>query len=796
MRWRPLTSLEKSLMGGLVLLLLGQLLLAWLHVRPPGLNRLLHGLGLGAMGAILWVLGWHRRRVVRDERLAGTAWWRAPFSAVASLPPPTPAGRLKWTVLPLLMLAWLPLLYVASSLWPVLAGLMAVACWQQSQSPPVSRLRAGAEQLGWLVADLALLILFPRTGEPGTLTMLGLAAMGSLAWMMLVARSGWRLMWACLFVVLMALLVAADVLHWPWLLPVGVGAGVLLVVAMPWFTRDERRLVAPWPKGHPGVFRLGRRLAWVAFFTVLGWWAMGWLAHPEYSFELGPEDVNHSGPPAHGGDTIVFAVRIGKDDAANDPTLMVPAQWYWRGNVLYTLAGSQWSRPENTGGYNAAFPYPAHTHWKDPNLQFYMVTWAGPLGARVWLDRPVGSDAINGGDVVLPPPSTAPPPPPTAPPPPPPPELFTRDGLLREDLAHVRSWRPWFYPGIAALNEPFQDQGNQPDDMPWALNLTSHGVAQMDQVKAGPLENPRTLQAAQRVYDALPPQDRFRAAAFVDAWLVYLNAHSVYDLERTAAGVTHDVSDAFLFGASPGHGTCVDFATSTVLALRQVGIPARYVTGYVGATWNPYLHTWVVTNGDGHAWVEYFDRDTQRWVRTDPTAAIHRVVRATAAPSRWSLWSQSLTNSHLNSLRATTLGPQKANLLSWLADVPMPVIPLALSVRVAIVISLSLFLMATALVMARRWRRQPHETPAMRRLRHAVAQAQRRLGRHWPAGMRQRHEGLVAWAERVQRMQPEWGDWRHLAQDTQAVYYGHGVPTASLRRRWRVVGRPPRSFRR
>jgi hypothetical protein len=280
-------------------------------------------------------------------------------------------------------------------------------------------------------------------------------------------------------------------------------------------------------------------------------------------------------------------------------------------------------------------------------------------------------------------------------------------------------------------------------------------------------------------------------AAFVQAWLAYLDRHSVYDLDRTAAGEQHDVADAFLFGAVPAHGTCVDFATSTVIALRAVGIPARYVTGFVGATWNPYLGTWVVTNGQAHAWVEYFDGATQRWIRVDPTAAIHRVVNTNAPPSRWSLWSQSLTNTHLSPLREASMGSQQGNLLAWLSAVPLPVIPLSLSVRVSVVISLSLFLMATALVMARRWRREHPETRAVRRLRQAVARAQRRLGRQAPEHMRLPHEGLMAWAERVHEAHPEWGDWRALAQATQAAYYGNANPTDAMRRQWKQVRVPP-----
>jgi hypothetical protein len=81
-------------------------------------------------------------------------------------------------------------------------------------------------------------------------------------------------------------------------------------------------------------------------------------------------------------------------------------------------------------------------------------------------------------------------------------------------------------------------------------------------------------------------------------------------------------------GASPlenflfhhGKGTCEHFATAAVLMLRAEGIPARYVTGFLGAKWNRLGGYWSVNAEAAHAWVEmYIDG---KWVTADPTPSL------------------------------------------------------------------------------------------------------------------------------------------------------------------------------
>jgi transglutaminase-like putative cysteine protease len=63
-----------------------------------------------------------------------------------------------------------------------------------------------------------------------------------------------------------------------------------------------------------------------------------------------------------------------------------------------------------------------------------------------------------------------------------------------------------------------------------------------------------------------------------------------------------------------GQGVCQDMAHLTVALLREIGLPARYVSGYLYP--QPGAKPGDTTQGESHAWVEYWDGN---WVACDPT---------------------------------------------------------------------------------------------------------------------------------------------------------------------------------
>lgn len=64
-------------------------------------------------------------------------------------------------------------------------------------------------------------------------------------------------------------------------------------------------------------------------------------------------------------------------------------------------------------------------------------------------------------------------------------------------------------------------------------------------------------------------------------------------------------------------GVCQDFAHLSLGALRDAGIPARYISGYLHPSPDPAVGETVA--GESHAWIEWWDGE---WVGWDPTNAI------------------------------------------------------------------------------------------------------------------------------------------------------------------------------
>jgi hypothetical protein len=90
-----------------------------------------------------------------------------------------------------------------------------------------------------------------------------------------------------------------------------------------------------------------------------------------------------------------------------------------------------------------------------------------------------------------------------------------------------------------------------------------------------------------------------------------------YDTGSPSGGKPQPV-DHFLFESKRGH--CEFFSTAMAIMLRELGIPSRNVTGFVGGTYNRFGRYYAVREGDAHSWVEaYFDDPIRGWVTFDPT---------------------------------------------------------------------------------------------------------------------------------------------------------------------------------
>ncbi len=106
----------------------------------------------------------------------------------------------------------------------------------------------------------------------------------------------------------------------------------------------------------------------------------------------------------------------------------------------------------------------------------------------------------------------------------------------------------------------------------------------------------------------------------------YLLAGFEYDLELGTEAAERPI-ERFLFDTRRGH--CEYFASALVLLLRAQDIPARLVTGYLGADYNPLERYYIVRQSHAHAWVEA-DLEGGGWSVLDPTPAAGRPLSRAA----------------------------------------------------------------------------------------------------------------------------------------------------------------------
>lgn len=108
--------------------------------------------------------------------------------------------------------------------------------------------------------------------------------------------------------------------------------------------------------------------------------------------------------------------------------------------------------------------------------------------------------------------------------------------------------------------------------------------------------------------------DRERAMAIER----HLMTNHAYTLDPKRRQDTTPLDD-FLFYSKEGY--CEHFATAMVILLREAGIPARLVTGFVQGEWNGFGKYYIVRQSDAHSWVEAY-LDGTGWTTLDPTPPV------------------------------------------------------------------------------------------------------------------------------------------------------------------------------
>ena len=240
-----------------------------------------------------------------------------------------------------------------------------------------------------------------------------------------------------------------------------------------------------------------------------------------------------------------------------------PEQLYWRGPVLHDFDGSTWRRRPSSLGARASLEYLGTQYRYRVELE--------PSRQRFWfaLDTPARS--------------------------PDPAVLLSED---RELVAASPISAPVSFEAVSYT----QTRASQPLESDARLEDT-----------ALPPGNPRALALA-RSLRARAPTDE----TLVQAVLEFLRAGG-FSYSVTPERLGPDPVDDFLFRTREGF--CGHYASAFVTLMRDAGLPARVVTGYLGGEWNPIGGFLLMRQSDAHTWAEVW-LSGRGWTRVDPTAVV------------------------------------------------------------------------------------------------------------------------------------------------------------------------------
>ena len=199
--------------------------------------------------------------------------------------------------------------------------------------------------------------------------------------------------------------------------------------------------------------------------------------------------------------------------------------------------------------------------------------------------------------------------------------------------------RPWLFVMEAATQKPELAgyQSAMQADLQWMVNrpiteLTRYKVQSFPDFRHGPPQpvlglrefvelppgfNPRTLELASQIRRD-PQYANAGGAELVKVVMDRLRTGGyTYTLEPGVYG--QNTADEFWFDRKTGF--CEHIASSFVILMRALDIPARIVTGYQGGEQNSVDEFWVLRQSDAHAWAEVW-QEGRGWVRVDPTSAV------------------------------------------------------------------------------------------------------------------------------------------------------------------------------
>jgi protein-glutamine gamma-glutamyltransferase len=221
--------------------------------------------------------------------------------------------------------------------------------------------------------------------------------------------------------------------------------------------------------------------------------------------------------------------------------------------------------------------------------------------------------------------------------------LQTSGQSLNYEVTLEATQRPWIFVLEAASASP-QVPGhdvNMNNELQWISNrpvtdLLRYKATSSTQFRHGPQQvsgalaialqnflelppgfNPRTLQLAAEIRRDPRFAQAGGAVLVAEVMRRLREGDYTYTLEPGVYG--RNTADEFWFDRKEGF--CEHIASSFVILMRALDVPARIVTGYQGGEVNPVDGFWTVRQRDAHAWAEVWQAGAG-WVRVDPTGAV------------------------------------------------------------------------------------------------------------------------------------------------------------------------------
>ncbi|MFY9804438.1 MAG: DUF3488 and transglutaminase-like domain-containing protein [Candidatus Acidiferrales bacterium] len=390
-----------------------------------------------------------------------------------------------------------------------------------------------------------------------------------------------------------------------------VALAIFLLLAVSTFVALEIRRGAndavspPFDSGSPLAHQLNRALGLTSALVALGTLAIGsviFFALPRFTagylsaLSLQPKLMTGFSDNVTLGEigeiqkshTVVMRIHIDDQPARGDGM-------HWRGIVLTNFDGRRWFTPARQ--QIAFFP--------DADGAYRLGSPPLPAGDSYQLRytvlmEPLASDAIFVAPRIA--------------------SIRGRFGNDLERLGAPRHTNFLLVDPTESLANPFHNDtkvryeatSNVPDVPPAQLRVAS-AVFPAQVVTAYlqvPALDPRIKKLAEQITAGAPTE--YDKAAKIE---LYLKAHYNYTLDLRGPH-TSDPLAHFLFTRRAGN--CEYFAAAMTIMLRDVGVPARYVGGFLSGEYNDVGGDWIVRASDAHTWVEVFFPG-YGWITFDPT---------------------------------------------------------------------------------------------------------------------------------------------------------------------------------